>query len=109
MSQIYIKPKTAEIIHPVIMFKLAKSYKKEMQPWRLYTLTRGQWKMDINNAKQFKYALACDAGLVVEVYEIESWHQKKLESNIKKQMLLNIGAKVKPHSNILSPTTSKNL
>jgi macrodomain Ter protein organizer (MatP/YcbG family) len=43
------------------------------------------------------------------VYEIESWHQKKLESNIKKQMLLNIGAKVKPHSNILSQTTNKNL
>jgi hypothetical protein len=75
MSQIYIKPKIAEIIHPVIMFKLAKSYKKEMEPWQLYTVTRGQWKMDINNAKQFKYALACDAGLVVEVYEIESWHQ----------------------------------
>jgi hypothetical protein len=71
----YIPPKLANIIHPVIMFKLAKSYEKEMEPWQLYTVTRGQWKMDINNAKQFKYALACDAGLVVEVYEIETWHQ----------------------------------
>ena len=72
---IYIKPKLANIIHPVIMFKLAKSYKKDMEPWQLYTVTRGQWQMDINKAKQFKYALACDAGLVVEVYEIETWHQ----------------------------------
>lgn len=74
MRQIYIKPKIAEITHPVIMFKLAKSYKKDMEAWQLYTVTRGQWKMDPNKAKEFKYALACDAGLVVEVYEIETWH-----------------------------------
>ena len=71
----YIKPKLANIIHPVIMFKLTQSYEQAMEPWQLYAVTRGQWKMDINKAKQFKYALACDAGLVVEVYEIETWHQ----------------------------------
>ena len=74
MREIYIKPKIVEIVHPVIMFKLAKSYKKDMEPWQLYTVTRGQWKMDMDRAKEFKYAFACDAGLVVEVYEIESWH-----------------------------------
>ena len=71
----YIKPKLANIIHLVIMFKLTQGYQQDMEPWQLYTVTRGQWKMDINKAKQFKYALACDAGLVVEVYEIETWHQ----------------------------------
>ena len=75
MTQYYIKPKLTNIIHPVIMFKLAKSYKKDMEPWQLYAVTRGQWKMNMNNAKDYKYALACDAGLVVEVFEIESWHQ----------------------------------
>ncbi|MHB1105021.1 MAG: hypothetical protein ACYCZ2_01555 [Lutibacter sp.] len=74
MSLNYIKPKLAEIKHPLIMFKLAKSYKKGMEPWQLYAVTRGQWKMSIKKAKDYKYALACDAGLVVEVYEIESWH-----------------------------------
>ena len=74
MSQIYIKPKIVEIFHPVIMFKLAKSYSPDIKDLQLYTVTRGQWKMDVNKAKNFKYAFACDAGLVVEVYEIESWH-----------------------------------
>ena len=74
MRQIYIKPKLANIVHPVIMFKLAKSYKRGMEPWQLYAVTRGQWKMNIKNAQEYKYAFACDAGLVVEVYEIESWH-----------------------------------
>lgn len=74
MTQFYIKPKLANITHPVILFKLTKSYKKDMEPWQLYAVTRGQWKMNMKNAKEYKYAFACDAGLVVEVYEIESWH-----------------------------------
>jgi hypothetical protein len=45
-----------------------------MEPWQLYAVTRGQWKMNMKNAEEYKYAFACDAGLVVEVYEIESWH-----------------------------------
>ncbi len=75
MTQYYIKPKLANIIHPVIMFKLAKSYKKDMEPWQLYAVTRGQWKMNINIASQYKYAFACDAGHVIEVFEIDSWHK----------------------------------
>lgn len=74
MNRFYIKPKIANIVHPVIMFKLAKSYKIDMEPWQLYAVTRGQWKLNINNAKEYKYAFACDSGLVVEVFEIESWH-----------------------------------
>lgn len=73
--KIFVKLKDAKIVHPVIMFKLAKSYKKDMEPWQLYAVTRGQWKMDINKASQFKYALACDAGHVIEVFEIDSWHK----------------------------------
>ena len=70
----YVKLKDAKIVHHVIMFKLAKSYKKDMEPWQLYAVTRGQWKMNINIASQYKYAFACDAGHVIEVFEIESWH-----------------------------------
>ena len=75
MPKRYIKPRIVEITHPVIMFKLTKSYKTHMEDWKLYTAVRGQWKMDINKAKKFQYAFACDAGLVKEVYEIESWHK----------------------------------
>ena len=45
-----------------------------MKPWQLYAVIRGQWKMNRKNAEKFQYAFACDAGLVVEIYEIESWH-----------------------------------
>ena len=70
----YIKPKLAEITEPVIMFKLAQSYKKDMEPWQLYAITRGQWKMSAKTVAPYRYAFACDAGLVVEVYEIMTWH-----------------------------------
>ena len=93
MQQIYIKPKLANITHPVILFKLTKSYKKDMEPWQLYAVTRGQWKMNFKNAQNFKYAFACDAGLVVEVFEIESWHacnetMNDLEKSYRKSLQL---------------------
>lgn len=45
-----------------------------MEDWQLYAVTRGQWKMRIEKAAQYKYAFACDGGSVKEVFEIESWH-----------------------------------
>lgn len=74
MAPFYVKPKLANITHPVILFKLTRSYQTDMEPWQLYAVTRGQWKMNMKKAEEYKYAFACDAGLVVEVYEIESWH-----------------------------------
>ena len=83
MKQNYVPPKKANITHPVILFKLTKSYNENMEPWQLYTATRGQWDMNLDQAQKFKYALACDAGLVVEVYEIQSWHKSNETMNEK--------------------------
>ena len=81
MRQPYVKPKKANITHPVILFKLRKSYDKDMEAWQLYAATRGQWDINITKAKDYKYALACNGGLVVEVYQIESWHNSNDSMN----------------------------
>ena len=45
----------------------------------IYKTVRGNWKMSLSRAKNYKYVLAVRYGIVVGVFEVESW--KKTEGS----------------------------
>ncbi len=58
----------------VILLNIIRTYKADMTEEELYEATRGAWRININNARTIKYAVAIAWGMVQEVYEIKSWH-----------------------------------
>ena len=50
--------KQNEIKDNIIMFKISNSYKYGMKPNEIYDITRSAWKVNINEAEQYQYALA---------------------------------------------------
>ena len=44
-----------------------------MTEMELYDFTRGYWRININRAKNAKYAFAVYNGIIQEVYEIKTW------------------------------------
>lgn len=80
-----------EISDPVLLIRINRQFKYGMSADALYECTRGIWVIGERRYKA-KYAMAVYAGIVREVYEIESWHragttiyatrdQKKLSEN----------------------------
>ncbi len=65
--------KQNEIKDNIIMFKISNSYKYGMKPNEIYDITRSAWKVNINEAEQYQYALAIYDNVVLEVYEIVQW------------------------------------
>lgn len=66
-------PTQAEINDPCLLIRINKRYRYGMSKLELYESTRGIWVVGSrrNNAR---YAMAVYAGIIREVYEIESWH-----------------------------------
>lgn len=67
--------KEEEIKDNLIMFKISNSYKYGMKPNEIYDITRSAWKVDIEEASKYQYALAIYDNVVLEVYEIVQWFQ----------------------------------
>ena len=65
--------KANEIKDNIIMFKISNSYKYGMKPNEIYDITRSAWRVNINEAEQYQYALAIYDNVVLEVYEIVQW------------------------------------
>ncbi len=79
--------KMDDITDPVIMFKITNTYKNGMKPHEVYDITRGVWKIDLNKAKKYKYALAIYDSVVIEVYEMIEWFEKGSTFNCKAEEL----------------------
>lgn len=67
--------KSIEITEPAILIRINKTYSPTMSSESLYDYTRGRWKLKIERAKKLKIALSIFDGIVVEVFEIISWHK----------------------------------
>ncbi|MCR4030431.1 MULTISPECIES: hypothetical protein [Flavobacterium] len=73
-----------EITEPTILIRINKTYSPTMSKQSLYDYSRGRWKLKIDRAKKAKIALSIFDGIVVEVFEIKSWHNAgKTESSRK--------------------------
>ena len=68
---VYLERKDLE--ENLVVIKINRSYKEGMSEQELYEVTRGKWKRRLENVQHIKYALSVCKGIVVEVYEIDSW------------------------------------
>ena len=58
----------------VVLIKINKVYRNDMSPHELYEATRGYWRVNIDNARKAKYAIAVYYGMILEVYKIIDWY-----------------------------------
>jgi uncharacterized protein len=65
----------AEIVDPVILININRTFRFGMQPIELYDATRSAWVVG-DRKDQAKYALAVYQSVVQEVYEIAAWLRK---------------------------------
>lgn len=66
-------PERAEITDPSLLIRINKQFEYGMTELALYESTRGVWVIG-KRRKRAKLAMAVYAGIIREVYEIESWH-----------------------------------
>lgn len=59
---------------PAILVRINKTYHSGMTPEELYEATRGCWVMKQSRCENAEIALAVNAGTVLEVFQIASWH-----------------------------------
>jgi uncharacterized protein len=66
----------ATIKEPVVLIKIAREWDRELRsnPERLYERTRRWWVCDPTH-RSAKYAMAVAAGVIRQVYTIQSWRQ----------------------------------
>jgi len=64
-----------EIIEPSILIRINQAFRYSMSEIELYDFTRGQWKLNPENAKKAKYAFAIYKGIIQEVYEVFDWYE----------------------------------
>lgn len=62
-----------EVVHPSVLIRINRSFEYEGSADQLYEATRGVWVIGPRRA-MVKFAMAVYAGVIREVYEIESWH-----------------------------------
>src|SRR4051812_36861754 len=63
----------AEIHEPVLLIRIADRYRPDMSDVELYEATRGVWRVGAAR-ETVRVALAVFDGVVVEAYQIDSWH-----------------------------------
>ena len=68
----YSKQKV-QIEESVILIRINQHFRYSMTEMELYDFTRGYWKINIDRAKNAKYAFAVYNGIIQEVYEIKTW------------------------------------
>ena len=59
---------------PTIIFRINKLYKPKMSKGELYDVTRCCWKVDLDKARECKYAMAAYQGRIVAIYDIVDWY-----------------------------------
>ncbi len=62
-----------DFIDNVVLIKINRSYRGDMLPFELYEMTRGYWKMSLEQAKWVNIALAVYDGMVIEAYRVARW------------------------------------
>ena len=65
-APIYLEPKFDYVI-----IKINENFIKERGS--VYEATRRAWKAKLETAQKYKYVLAVNAGIVLEVFEVEQW------------------------------------
>ena len=67
-------PQKAEVTDPSLLIRINREFKYGMSTEALYESTRGIWVIG-ERRNRAKFAMAVYAGIIREIYEIESWHR----------------------------------
>lgn len=76
--EVIIAEKTAlpaDIQHPSLLIRINRMFDYDMDEQALYEYTRGVWVIGEERRRYAKLAMAVYAGIIRQVYEIESWHR----------------------------------
>lgn len=65
----------AVIEHPSLLIRINRRFDYGMDEQALYESTRGVWVIGEEGRRHAKLAMAVYAGIIRQVYEIESWHR----------------------------------
>ena len=63
------------IVEPSILIRINQAFRYSMTAMELYDYTRGQWRLNPENAQKAKYAFSIYQGIVQEVYEVLGWYE----------------------------------
>lgn len=66
-------PQPAQVTDPCLLIRINRQFKYGMSAIDLYESTRGIWVVGERRNKA-KFAMAVYAGIIREIYQIESWH-----------------------------------
>ena len=64
-----------DIEEPAILIRINQAFRYSMTEMELYDYTRGQWRLNPDNAKRVQYAFSIYGGIVQEVYEVLDWYE----------------------------------
>lgn len=67
-------PRLVNVTDPALLIRINRQFKYRMSAEALYESTRGIWVVG-ERRNRARFAMAVYAGVVREVYEIESWHR----------------------------------
>jgi hypothetical protein len=65
----------ANISEEVLLIKLSKTFRYNMDPMDLYDYTRGVWNISEGRRKKIKYVFAVYDGIVQETYNVLQWFE----------------------------------
>ncbi|MGI9297638.1 MAG: LEM-3-like GIY-YIG domain-containing protein [Gammaproteobacteria bacterium] len=63
------------IFHPVLLFRLNRSFRHNMREEEIYEMTRGVWVIGAGRRQTARYAFAVFHGIVRAVFSINAWHK----------------------------------
>jgi uncharacterized protein len=72
-----MEPEKALFKHKVVLIRINKLFRPNMNAEELYEATRGVWKLDTYRAEKADYAMAIYKGIIREVYKAKEWHKAK--------------------------------
>ena len=64
-----------DIQHPALLFRLNKSFRKNMREEEIYEITRGFWVIGAERRQKAQYAFGVFEGIVRGVFSIYAWHK----------------------------------
>lgn len=70
-----LRAEPVEVIEPALLIRVNQQFQYGMSPQSLYEATRGVWVIGEERRNYAQLAMAVFAGIVREVYSIESWHE----------------------------------
>lgn len=75
----YAAPPCPAIDAPVIMVKMQRGWRADMNPRQVYDTTRGHWKVSAEVRARARYCLGVAFGVVRGAYRIDDWFESQME------------------------------